>query len=135
MANTGNRRPAPQASKRAESDSVLDVELVAMLDELLSAEERDRILRQAEEQLTLIVADLHRAWTDGDTAATGREAHKLAGLAGTAGCVMVLRIARAIEGTAGTTARDDVDRHFAELSHAVPAAIQALRGWREGKRA
>jgi HPt (histidine-containing phosphotransfer) domain-containing protein len=128
---TKKTEPNTKASK---GDGVLDGELVAMLNEMLSAEERDRILGQAEEQLIEIAGALRGAWDDGDARSAEREAHKLAGLAGTAGCVKVLGIARAIEAAAGNGGGDAVERHFAELDQAMPAALRALSDWRNGSR-
>ena len=103
-----------------------------MLNEMLSAEDRDRILRQAEEQLDAIAADLRGARSRDDLPGIQQEAHKLAGLAGTAGCVGVAGLARAIEAACEKPDRMLLARQFGELDAAVPEAIAALRRWRLG---
>lgn len=120
--------------KSAKTDGVLDHDLVAMLNDMLSPQDRDRILGRAEEQLSALAGNLRRAWKRDDAAAMRHEAHQLAGLAGTAGCVAILAIARAIERACGGAEPERLSRHFDELDVAVPAAIDALRDWRAAGR-
>jgi hypothetical protein len=142
MPKTSKRRPAGRAprspaavdAKTVKTDGVLDRDLVAMLDDMLTVEDRERILRGAEEQLGALAGKVRLAWTHDDLQAMRQQAHQLAGLAGTAGCVAILAIARAIERASGGSDPALLGRHFKELDEAVPAAIQALRDWRRSAR-
>ena len=139
---TKKRRPAGRKStpttagrqKPTKPDGVLDGELVAMLEDMLTAEERERILGRAEAQLSVVAGALRGAWTRDDLTAVQRDAHQLAGLAGTTGCVGLLEIARRIEAACGRLERNAVGKHVAALDAALPAAIEALRTWRLGAR-
>lgn len=134
---SSGRKSIPSAAARqkpTKSDGVLDGELVAMLEEMLTAEERERILSRAEAQLAVIAGALRGAWTRDDLTAVEQDAHKLAGLAGTAGCVAVLKIARTIEAACRRLERTVVGKQVTALDTALPAAIDALRSWRLGAR-
>src|SRR5258708_18871071 len=100
-----------QTPKKAKSDGVLDGELVAMLDEMLTADERERILSRAEAQLAVIAGGLRGAWTRDDLTAVQQDAHKLAGLAGTTGCIRVLEIARTVGAACGRLERQAGGQH------------------------
>lgn len=118
------RRPAAGAFA-----SALDGEHLATLAGLLAAAELDALLARGEVQLAGVAAALRAACAGPNLPAAGREAHKLAGLAGSLGCPAVAEAARQIEAAAGAhpaRARALV----ADLEGLVPTAIEALRAWR-----
>lgn len=100
-----------------------------MLKDMLAPAELDRLLERGESQLAGVAAALQAAWRRGDATETRREAHKLAGLAGTIGCTTLLALAREIE-AGGPSKRNQtlLDR----LQRVLPASVDALRRWRTG---
>ncbi len=120
----------PPTPSPADSDQVLDHELVAMLDEMLTVAERQRILAGAEDQLKTVVAAVRDWPTRADLPSLERDAHKLAGLAGSVGCVRVTQIARDIEAASRGAQSAKIEGLIAALEQALPAALDALRRWR-----
>jgi len=114
----------------ASSEQVLDHELVAMLDEMLTPPERERILSRAQEQLNSLLQALHSSWSRTDLATLARDAHQLAGLAGSVGCVHVTELARDIEIACRRARGGDIPERLGALAQALPPAVRALELWR-----
>ena len=114
----------------ASDEQVLDHELVAMLDEMLTPPERERILSRAQEQLKSLLRGLHSSWGRADLATLAREAHQLAGLAGSVGCVRVTELARDIETACRRARSGDIPERLGTLTQALPPALDALELWR-----
>ena len=122
------KKSPPRSS--AGSGQVLDHELVAMLDEMLTAAERQRILSGAEEQIKATIAALRDLWSRADLASLQRDAHKLAGLAGSVGCLRVTQVARDIEAACRREQSAQIEELIQALEQARPAALDALQQWR-----
>ena len=112
------------------SDDILDPELVAMLDEMLTVPERERILSRAQTQLKSLLDALRHDWSRSDLGSLGRAAHQLAGLAGSVGCVRVTELARDIEIACRQSRGGEIQGQLDALAQALPAALNALELWR-----
>lgn len=128
----GPRRARRGRSTRAQR-AVLDHEHLNALGEILTAGEVAGLLERGEAQLTAVVAALEAAWLRRDAPETQREAHKLAGLAGSIGCRTLMAAARRIEATAkGRVLARRLQPLIDDLSQLLPATVAALRRWRAG---
>jgi len=124
-------RISPDDGAPAAGDShVLDHELVAMLDEMLTAPERERILSRAQTQLKELLDSLRDDWSRADLRSVERGAHQLAGLAGSVGCVRVTDLARDIEIACRQSRRSEIQGQLDALVQALPPALDALELWR-----
>jgi len=133
MPNKPSTRAAPRTparSAKAADNRILDHELVDMLDDMLTAPERLRILRRAEDQLRTAVTALRDGSGRRGLATLQRQAHQLAGLAGSVGCLKITRLANAIEAASRRSHRAQIRKHLAALKIALPPALAALRHWR-----
>lgn len=74
-----------------------DQSILGDLRDLLAPADFAAIVAKALETLPATLADLHRARKDGNVEETGRQAHKLAGLAGNFGGVALMEAARQVE--------------------------------------
>lgn len=117
-------------AKPPRSTPVLDQELVSTLSEMLSRAELEGLLGRAEGQLSALVELLRRAWADRNLTSTEGSAHKLAGLAGTIGCLRVMASARKIEAGCRGGAERRLHALFADLERTLPPAYAALARWR-----
>lgn len=98
---------------------------------MLAPAELDGLLERGEAQLASVAAGLQAACQRGDMAEMGREAHKLAGLAGSIGCSTLLAAAREIEAHAARDAGLKKAKATVHgLARLLPATVAALRQWR-----
>jgi HPt (histidine-containing phosphotransfer) domain-containing protein len=107
----------------------LDADLVASLSEMLAPAELAGLVQRAKDQLTALTNRLREAWTRNDLPAAQQEAHKLAGLAATVGCLQVYAVARDIETCCQRGLPESIEALFADLEQRLPPARAALAGW------
>src|SRR5690349_6601320 len=108
--------PKPPDKPAPSPDQILDHELVSMLDEMLTAPERERILSRAQAQLKGLLDALRDDWSRADLRSVERGAHQLAGLAGSVGCVRLTDLAREIEIACRQSRRSEIEGQLDALA-------------------
>ena len=119
-----------KAGGRGQVADVLDPEMVATLNDVLSRTELDGLLGRADPQLTILMEAAQQAWQNQNLPAAQAGAHKLASFAGTVGCRQLMAAAQRIEATCRAGEISPLQALFVELHTVAAAARAALQDWR-----